>query len=183
MQHQLVTTFSKTRNFIYPTHYNFLGTYAHTASRGWENDIDLAVDCDPAEHFDIAEQLVNNEVSKNFHVILGGGRRNFRNTTVLDEEGSRGYRGDGRDMIDEWKQTHADMGKSEYIWNRQQLKSLDIENTDYVLGLFEADHLRYAIDVRQAGLQQQEPTLADLTETAIKMLQKNDNGYVLFVEG
>jgi Alkaline phosphatase len=101
----------------------------------------------------------------------------------LTSQGTRGYRGDGRDMIEEWKEAHADMGKAEYIWNRQQLKNLDIENTDYVLGLFEADHLRYAIDVRQAGLQQQEPTLADLTETAIKMLQKNDNGYVLFIEG
>jgi alkaline phosphatase len=170
-------------NFLRVTHATPAGAYAHTAARSWENDLELGLDCNPEEHLDIAEQLVYNEVSKNFHVILGGGRREFYNSTELDVENSRGYRGDGRNLVEEWKEVHAEMGKAEYIWNRQQLKDLDIENTDYVLGLFEADHMRYAVDVRNLGLEAQEPTLKDLTETAIKMMQKHENGYLLFIEG
>lgn len=59
---------------------------------------------------------------------------------------------------------------------------MDIEKTDYLLGLFEHDHMRYNLDVKKGKLSE-EPSLLEMTRTAIKMLQKEDNGFFLFVEG
>ncbi len=84
---------------------------------------------------DIATQLVYNEVAKKLKVILGGGRGHFRNYTVRDEEGQRGYRGDGRDLINEWLSDRKKVGNANYIWNKHDLLNLDIANTDYLLGI------------------------------------------------
>ena len=48
-------------------------------------------------------------------------------------------------------------------------------------GLFEPSHMQYEIDRSEdkAG----EPTLAQLTEKAIKILDREPKGYFLFVEG
>lgn len=139
--------------------------------------------CDTSKLDDIAEQLVYNIESKHFKVILGGGRAGFRNQTVKDEEGRNGYRTDGRDLIEEWKTERNKMGKASYIFDRNGLRNLDFKDTDYVLGLFEHDHMKYNLDVINQNLQHQEPTLTEMTVAAIKMLQKEENGYFLFVEG
>ncbi|XP_053685599.1 alkaline phosphatase-like [Sabethes cyaneus] len=159
-------------------------TYARSATRGWEGDGEVAEDgCDPKKTIDIAQQLVYNEVSKNFNVILGGGRRFFLPREARDEEGSRGYRMDGRYLIGEWMGVHREMGESVYVWNKTQLLEVDFEKTDYLLGLFEASHLMYNLEVQMQEASAAEPTLSELTESAIKMLQKHENGFVLFVEG
>jgi alkaline phosphatase len=139
--------------------------------------------CDTSKLDDIAEQLVHNIESKHFKVILGGGRAGFRNQTVKDEEGKNGYRTDGRDLIQEWKTERNKMGQATYIFDRNGLRNLDFEKTDYVLGLFEHDHMKYNLDVINQNLQHQEPTLTEMTVAAIKMLQKEKNGFFLFVEG
>lgn len=46
-------------------------------------------------------------------------------------------------------------------------------------GLFSTDHLEYFLESDGAD----NPTLAQMTETAIKMLQKESKGFVLLVEG
>ena len=48
-------------------------------------------------------------------------------------------------------------------------------------GIFEPDHMQFELDRHKdaAG----EPSLADMTEKAIKLLQRNDKGYFLMVEG
>lgn len=166
------------------THASPAASYAKSATRGWENDAEVVSDkCDPEKTIDIATQMVHSEVPKNYKVILGGGRRNFRPTDVTDEEGSRGYRTDGKDLIEEWAAVHKDMGVASYVWNREGLLGTNLEKTDYLLGLFEASHLKYNLQVQQQNVGSVEPTLAELTEVAIKMLQKSDEGYVLFVEG
>ena len=50
-----------------------------------------------------------------------------------------------------------------------------------VLGLFEDSDLQYEAD--RASDSAGEPSLAEMTEKAIRMLQKNSNGFFLFVEG
>ncbi|EAT45426.1 AAEL003309-PA [Aedes aegypti] len=166
------------------THASPAASYAKSATRGWENDAEVVSDkCDPEKTIDIARQMVYNDVPKNYKVILGGGRRNFLPTEVNDEEGSKGYRTDGRNLIDEWSVVHKDMGNASYVWNRKQLMEINLDKTDYLLGLFEASHLKYNLQVQQQNAMDMEPSLSELTEIAIKMLQKSEEGYILFVEG
>uniref|UniRef100_A0A182IV49 alkaline phosphatase n=1 Tax=Anopheles atroparvus TaxID=41427 RepID=A0A182IV49_ANOAO len=167
------------------THATPAGAYASSANRYWENDVEVASsDCDPDRVEDIAEQLVGKDVARQFNVVLGGGRGNLLPKETLDEEGKAGYRGDGKNLIDQWKQTHATMGKSEYVWNREQLLAVDVSSTDYLLGLFESGHMKYNLEVQASSeAARLEPTLEEMTETAIKLLRKNPHGYVLFVEG
>lgn len=113
-------------------------------------------------------------------VILGGGRREFLPTDFIDEEGGRGYRTDGLNLIDEWQSDKAQRNLDyRYIWHRDQLMNLASSPPDYLLGLFENSHLRYNMEANHTS----EPTLAELTEVAIRSLSRNEKGFFLFVEG
>ncbi|XP_061719157.1 membrane-bound alkaline phosphatase-like [Cydia pomonella] len=165
------------------THASPAAAYARTANRGWENDGEVrAAGYDPAQCPDIADQLINSYPGNQFKVILGGGRREFRPNTTRDEENASGLRWDGRDLIEEWHTQREEAGDLHaYAWNRTQLLDAIANPPDYLLGLFEASHLRYEAEVREANLDK--PTLAELTEAAIRVLSKNPRGFFLFVEG
>jgi alkaline phosphatase len=166
------------------THATPAGAYAHVSHRDWEYNAAISSACRGRPNVkDIAEQLIYNEVSKNLKVILGGGRRNFINTTETDEEGRPGLRTDGRNLINEWITERNKQGKAEYIWHKQQLDEVDYNNTDYLMGLFENDHCMYHLDVLNEHLEHQEPSITDMTVAAIKMLRKEENGFFLLVEG
>jgi alkaline phosphatase len=165
------------------THASPAGVYAHVAFRDWENDNDIRTTCNSSNFRDIAHQLLHEQVGKNLKVILGGGRRNFINTTELDDEGRPGWRTDGRNLIDEWLNERSKTATAKYVWHKQQLDEIDVEKTDFLLGLFESDHCMYNLDILNNNLQHQEPSLTDMTVKAIKMLQKQENGFFLFVEG
>ncbi|XP_068083960.1 membrane-bound alkaline phosphatase-like [Anabrus simplex] len=163
------------------THASPAGAYASVAERNWESDADIAHDglnttlCD-----DIAEQLVFGSTGKKFQVILGGGREAFTPTGKVDEEGSSGKRLDGKNLIEVWKKEKKSSGvRGQYIWNREQLLSLNYTNVDYLLGLFEASHMKYHLEANNKT----EPTLSEMTEAAIKLLSKKEKGFALFVEG
>lgn len=49
---------------------------------------------------------------------------------------------------------------------------------EYVLGLFQDDHMEYHLKSNQ-----NQPTLEEMTEVAIQMLSRNPKGYFLFIEG
>lgn len=168
------------------THASPAGAYAHTTNRDWESNNEISEKCKAdgdSNVRDIAYQLVHNEVSKNLKVILGGGRAYFINNTELDDERRPGLRTDGRNLIDEWMAERSKNGNAKFVWHNQQLKDVEVHNTDYLLGLFEADHCLYNLDIVNNNLQYQEPSLTDMTVKAIKMLQKDENGFFLFVEG
>lgn len=168
------------------THATPASAYAHVSERDWENDASISQECrdnSNNSNLDIAYQMVYNEEAKPFKVILGGGRRQFINNTQVDDEERFGSRTDGKNLIDEWLVERRKVGKAEYIWNKQQLEELDIDNTDYLLGLFESDHCMYRLDILDNNLVNQEPQLTDMTRIAIKMLQKEDKGFFLMVEG
>lgn len=167
------------------THASPAGVYAHTAEREWESDTDIIKDkCSAVDNMDIARQLVHTPVGRNLKVIMGGGRREFRGKKQNDEEGLKGKRTDGRDLIQEWladkKMQDAD---ASYVWNRKGLNSLDLSKTDYLLGLFSSNHCPYHGDLKRQGLEKSDPSLSVMTEAAIKLLKKNKKGYFLFVEG
>lgn len=166
------------------THASPAGAYAHVAERDWENDNEVTLSgCDSNIIDDIAEQLIYGNEGRGFKVILGGGRSNFRNQSVIDEEGKNGYRKDGKDLIEEWQRARGEGGKAAYVWNKEGLLNVDPGSTDFLLGLFENDHMKYNLDVVNEKLQNQKPSLSDMTRVAIEMLRKEENGYFLFVEG
>lgn len=165
------------------THASPAGVYANTANRDWENDqVIRKCLCDPSKVKDIAQQLVYGEVGRHLQVALGGGRREFRNATVLDEAGFPGHRADGRDLIEEWVTERSSRGNASYIWNKTQLLDLDLNQTDFLLGMFGASHCPYHGEIERNGLQDVVPTLSEMTMAAIKLLSRRPEGYFLFVE-
>lgn len=98
--------------------------YAHAASSSWHNDGDVRNDnCDPNLNEDISRQLISSDVGMNLRVILGGGRREMRGSTVLDEENQIGARTDGRNLIEEWKVLKENYSSS-YVWNAVSIRNL-----------------------------------------------------------
>lgn len=168
------------------THATPASIYAHVSERDWESDNSISQECrdDPNNsNVDIAYQLVHGEEGKPLKVILGCGRRNFINSTINDDEARPGSRVDGKNLIDEWLNDRSKEGNAKYIWHNQQLEELDIKGTDYLLGLFENDHCMFRQDILENNLRHQEPLLTDMTRAAIKILQKEENGFFLMVEG
>lgn len=160
------------------THASPSGTFAHVANREWESDADVETyRNDPRTCDDIARQLVHGEPGKNFKVILGGGRQKFLPKSFKFLNGESGQRNDGANLIKEWLQQKKTSAK--FIYDKKGLLELDYNNTDYVMGLFESSHMRFHLDANPDT----QPTLAEMTEAAIRMLRKEKKGYFLFVEG
>lgn len=91
--------------------------YAHSGSRFWENDVDVrAAQCNPGVTTDLASQMIRSEVGRKLKVIMGGGRGQFRNSTVIDEEGQPGRRADGRNLVNEWIDA-KNSDRAAYVWN------------------------------------------------------------------
>ncbi|CAK1587353.1 unnamed protein product [Parnassius mnemosyne] len=163
------------------THASPAGVYAKSANRNWENDAKVREDNqDPNACRDIAYQLVHSSPGNQFKVILGGGRREFLPTTSIDEEGTSGRRTDGRNLIEDWQKDKISRNVTyQYVWNRDQLMNAAEALPDFLLGLFEGSHMQYNLEANV----QTEPTLAELTEIAIRSLSRNKKGFFLFVEG
>lgn len=104
------------------THASPSATYAHAPDRFWEANVDvLNSNCDDKEIDDIAEQMVYGETGQQMQVIFAGGRRNFLNETVLDEDGKPGRRTDGKNLIQEWLQHGKDGEHRQYVHNKVSL--------------------------------------------------------------
>lgn len=166
------------------THASPAGLYAHTSERNWEHDGEITSDkCSAELNTDIARQLVEWPVGRDLRVVLGGGRAYFRDKSLHDEEGYLGYRQDGRDLIKDWQQDKQEQGaKAHYVWSRKGLMDVDLSRTDYLLGLFDVSHCPYHGDRTRSHLEYAEPSLSEMTEAAIKLLSRNEQGYFLFVE-
>ncbi|ALC43155.1 CG10827 [Drosophila busckii] len=159
------------------THASPSGVYAHTADREWENDARLNEACGAAAQplNDIALQLIHGEVGSRLKVMLGGGKRNFFDP----EHDSKGQRTDGRDLPAEFEQLAAG---NVYVKNRNQLQSIKANETNRLLGLFSKSHMHYHLE-QLADEKNTEPTLAEMTQKALELLQSEQQGYFLFVEG
>ncbi|CAI6351944.1 unnamed protein product [Macrosiphum euphorbiae] len=163
------------------THASPAGSYSQIAHRDWESDEDMIAlsngTTDITQCEDIAKQLITREPGKNFKVIMGGGQNNFMKQGV----NSTGKRHD-EDLIQNWKndkKTRFGDKIAKYVTTRQELLETDMSKTDFVLGLFHQGHMDYRL---KSNFETQ-PTLPEMTRNAIQLLQKEPNGYVLFVEG
>lgn len=156
-------------------------TFAHTPNRDWESDADMPAEALQAGCKDIARQLVEWSYGDGFEVALGGGRAYFMPSTADDPEGAgkKGRRKDGRDLTAEWTKRYSNSGA--YVWNAEQFRTVDPENVDHLLGLFEQGHMNYEAERSQdkGG----DPSLAQMSEKAVDILVKNSNGYFLMIEG
>ncbi|XP_016955180.1 alkaline phosphatase [Drosophila biarmipes] len=166
------------------THASPAGVYAHVADREWEHDGEIVKsNCSPDINTDVARQLVEWPVGQELRVILGGGRSYFRDRSMPDETGVGGLRTDGRDLVKDWQEIKKQQGaEGKYVWSLKGLRDTDISKTDYLLGLFDTSHMPYHGDRHRTHYEDAEPSLSDMTEAAIKLLSKNEEGYFLFVE-
>lgn len=161
------------------THATPAATYAHTATRDWEADSNLPAGCGVK---DIARQLieVSPTVRKSLKVAMGGGRTYFMPSTLLDPEyGAKGRRNDGRDLTAEWVSSRG--ANAAYVWNKADFDAVNPHTTTHLLGLFENSHAQYEAD--RVNDKAGEPSLTEMTEKAVKMLQQDRNGFFLHVEG
>ncbi|KAK2181946.1 hypothetical protein NP493_374g01032 [Ridgeia piscesae] len=157
--------------------------YASAADRDWETDSSLSKAAIRHGCTDIASQLLR-PVGRDIDVILGGGRGRLMPTYKRDPEHTslRGLRQDGRDLIKEWISSKHAAGKSaRYVWNDHEFSRIQPSSVDSLMGLFEFSHMQYDSErhLDKAG----EPSLLEMVEKAILILQKNKNGFFLMIEG
>lgn len=150
--------------------------YAHSPKRRWYSDAQMTDEDRAAGCTDISSQLLDFAPT----VALGGGRSMFIPETITDPEYSdkQGMRKDGTNLAQQWINQ---LDGAEYVWNKSGFDNIDIAKTDHLLGLFEPSVMQYEADRNDepAG----EPSLTEMTKTAIEILSKNDGGYYLMIEG
>ncbi|MBN4075450.1 MAG: alkaline phosphatase [SAR86 cluster bacterium] len=178
------------------THATPAAVYAKTPERDWESSTtpdeeDRINDC-----IDIASQLINfSEHLRNtldikdpsaseidgIDVAFGGGRAMFfdddPDTLVgFSESVDEGRRKDGRNLIREW----INQGGT-YVMDQTSFDNLTDQNNGNVLGLFNPSHMRFEADRHNdtAG----EPSLSEMTLKAIDLLEEDEDGFFLMVEG
>lgn len=160
--------------------------YAHSPNRDWESDAELSPKAIEVDYPDIARQLLdfrvrearmNGKTSRGLEVAMGGGRSKFLTTADADPE-DQGKTGDrkSRNLVQEW----TGRGGS-FVYDQKGFDAVDPAATGPVLGLFERSHMEYELDRAKdtAG----EPSLTQMTEKAIRILQRSPKGYFLMVEG
>ena len=158
-------------------------TYAHTPERGWESDTDLSPEAAAGGFPDIASQLIdfkvapttmNGKASPGLELAMGGGRAKFLRFDEADPEGGYGGRR-ARSLTQEWQQRGGT-----YVWDRKGFDAIDPASTGPVLALFEPSHMKY--EMERAKDKAGEPSLTELTEKAIRILQRGPKGFFLMVE-
>ncbi|XP_046683391.1 alkaline phosphatase, tissue-nonspecific isozyme-like [Homalodisca vitripennis] len=121
-------------------------------------------------------------MSRSRTVILGGGRRHWlpKVTRDLEQVTDEGRRLDGRNLVEDWLRDKKKRGvKAEFVWNKQQLDNIS-SDIDHLLGLFAYSHMEFEAD-RDTG-PSGDPSLADMTNKALNVLERSNKGYFLFVE-
>ena len=174
------------------THATPAATYAKAADRNWEDISDMPEDAVTGGCKDIADQLINFESNlearftgvdvNGIEVVFGGGRRHFlpRDAAFNSADALsaiEGDRTDSRDLIAEWQ---AKYPQASYVMDQAGFDAIDPESTTQVFGLFNESHMQYEADRDNdiAG----EPSLTQLTEKAIDVLDNNAKGFFLMVE-
>src|SRR4028119_1368884 len=157
--------------------------YAHSPNRDWESDANLSPEAAAGRYPDIASQLVdfkvaptrmNGKASPGLELARGGGRATFLRAARADPEEGNGER-KARALTREWQERGGT-----YVWDRKSFDAIDPAVTGPVLALFEPSHMEYELDRPRdkAG----EPSLTELTEKAIRILQRGPKGFFLMIE-
>ena len=176
------------------THATPAATYAKSADRNWEDISDMPEEAVAKGCEDIASQLVNFDTNLEARyegvdiggrdVIKEGGRRHFLPADApanSDDAESAGDRTDGRNLVIEWQ---AKYPAGSYIEGQQGFSQVQIDSTAPLLALFAKSHMRYEADRKNntRGEVSGEPSLTEMTSTAIDLLDNNPKGFFLMVE-
>ncbi|XP_076390457.1 alkaline phosphatase, tissue-nonspecific isozyme isoform X2 [Megachile rotundata] len=166
------------------THATPAPLYAHSANRRWECETKMPNGTDGCK--DIARQLVEDLPGKNIKVIMGGGRQMMKSNVEETEfdpiDTWAGKREDDRDLIEEWKRDKVSRNLAfDIVQNNEELSKVDTKKVDYLLGIFANGHI--AMDWNRETGPEGQPSLEEMTVTALKVLQKSKRGYLLVVEG
>uniref|UniRef100_UPI003F82A968 alkaline phosphatase n=1 Tax=Cupriavidus ulmosensis TaxID=3065913 RepID=UPI003F82A968 len=145
------------------THATPAATFSHICHRDGENQI--AAQATPGN------ALFNPALKDGLDVLLGGGLRHF---IPLGAPGTK--RTDATDLTAQFQSAGYT-----YVNTGTALRAVDPAATGKLLGLFNLDHMNYELDRVKNNVD--EPSLADMTEKAIRVLGKNPKGYFLMVEG
>jgi len=161
------------------THATPATVYAASPSRNWESDGDLPEEAVANGCQDIAAQILDFP-GDGLEIALGGGRSNFLPETAQDPEypDRTGRRRDGRDLTREWLDGRE---RAAVVTDLEGFNAIDPATTDHLLGLFEPSHMTF--ESQRSDDNGGEPSLAEMTEKAIDILDKNRDGYFLMVEG
>jgi len=160
------------------THATPAATYAHSPIRSWEYDTRMTHEALQKGCKDIARQLIEFPFGNGPDVVLGGGKNAFLAAGALIIGGNHGERADGRNLISEWLENS---NEGAFVSTTGQLVDLDYARTKQLLGLFSYSHM--AMEENRDQSVSGEPSLVQMTVAALKILQKNDMGYFLMVEG
>lgn len=174
------------------THATPAATYAKSAERNWEDISDMPAEAVENGCVDIATQLVEFEAMlesrypgvdvDGMEVAMGGGRRHFlpKDASYNSPDATstiEGDRTDGRNLVAEWINAYP---SGVYVYDQAGFDTVDPDTTDHLFALFNESHMQYETDRGNdiAG----EPSLSDMTEKAIDLLDNNKQGFFLMVE-
>lgn len=162
------------------THATPASAYAESVSRNWEDDTAFRGAQPPDACPDIASQLIDWQAGDGFEIAMGGGRRSFLTTDTADpeDEAATGRRGDGRDLAAAWTRKS---NQHRVVYGQAGFNATNFDSDIRVLGLFQPSHMQYELD--RQGDRLGEPSLAALTRAAITRLDRDEDGFVLMVEG
>lgn len=115
---------------------------------------------------------------------MGGGRQVMKSNVSSDEfdpiDTWACYRQDGRDLIHEWIKDKSSRNLAyKVVQNNKELSQVDIDNVDYLLGIFANGHIE--MDWKRQRGPKGQPSLEEMTVMALRILQKSKQGYVLMV--
>lgn len=152
------------------THATPAALYAQSPERDWEVDRFVPPHDWESGCRDMAWQLLNSAHGNGLDVAMGGARKLFFGSNL------GGVRNDpDDDLVSRWL---AKDSRRRYVTSADQLTSL--RAGDQVLGLFADSHLTYMAERPEDTT---EPTLSQMTASAIDLLAGDEDGYFLLVEG
>ena len=111
--------------------------------------------------------IMKQQLYKDIEVVLGGGSLFFEST-------GGGKRKDGKDLTEDIK----DLGY-DYVTTKSEMNE---SSSDKLWGLFAEKDLAYDFDRVSQEIEEQ-PSLAEMTEKAIEVLEKDEDGFFLMIEG
>lgn len=112
-------------------------------------------------------QIAEKYLSLGVDVLFGGGDRFF----------SPAQRKDGRDL-------YADFARAGYAVAKDRSSMNAIRRGSKALGVFSSSHVPYEVDrLNQPGLLRSVPSLKEMAQKAVELLQDARNGFILQVEG
>ena len=68
-----------------------------------------------------------------------------------------------------------------YVETVDELNNINPNEVQHLFGLFNADHVTYNTSLPKTN--RKEPTLQEMSDMAIRILSKYENGFLLLVEG